>query len=112
VGVRWLAPLIAFIPVQLAASTVETEQPRDYSKMLDKQNIEFLRNLATLLETKGFKDVQIIPQMFVAKARNSAGKEVTIIFDYNTLKALSFEGELPLANPKESQPETVLPQLR
>ena len=74
-----------FVSTCLVAATVETE--RDYSKLLDKENVEFLRNLARLLKAKGFKDVRVVPQLFVATAKNAVGQEVTIIVDYNTLES-------------------------
>jgi hypothetical protein len=111
---RWVIAFVLFLlPTRLPAATVEPGAPRDYSKTLAKENVVFLRNLAILLEGKGFKDVRVIPQMFVAKAKKSDGSEITIIVDYNTLNVLSFEGELPLVDAaKQSLPETVLPQLR
>jgi hypothetical protein len=111
---RWLiALIILLVPAQIAATTVEKDASRDYSKLLDKENIEFLRNLAVLLQSQGFKDVRIIPQMFVATAKNSNGQPKTLIIDYNTLKAFSFDGELPLVSTaKEGQPETAVPGLQ
>src|SRR3954463_3214351 len=94
-----------------AAATVEKNPSRDYSKLLDKENVEFLRNLAMLLEAQGFKDVRIIPQMFVAAAQNKRGREVTVIVDYNTLQAFSFEGKLPFVEAgKDSKPEMAIPK--
>ena len=111
---RWLIALIVALgPAQLAAATAEKDQPRDYSKMLDdKANAEFLRHLSKLLEAQGFKDVQIVPQLFVATAKNAEGQTKTLIVDYNTLQAFSFDGELPLVrSAKHSQPETAIPGL-
>ena len=65
------ALIVLLVPVQLAATAVEKEPPRDYSKMLDKENDEFLRNLTLLLQAQGFKDVRIMPQMFVATAKGA-----------------------------------------
>ena len=107
-----IALIIMLVPAQLGATTVEKEPSRDYSKLLDKENVEFLRNLAMLLPAQGFKDVEIIPQMFVATAKNGDGQTKTLIVDYNTLKAFSFDGELPLmSSGKDSQPETAVPGL-
>jgi hypothetical protein len=110
---RWLIALIIVLaPAQLVATTVEKEPWRDYSKLLDKENVEFLRNLAMLVQAQGFQDVRIIPQMFVATAKNGEGQTKTLIVDYNTLKAFSFDGELPLISTgKDSQPETAVPGL-
>ena len=75
---------------------------RDCSKLQDKENVEFLRNLAKLLQAKGFKDVRIVPQIFVATAKNAGEQEV---------ESFSFEGELLLVGAaKKSEPETVLPR--
>jgi hypothetical protein len=105
--------IFLLIPAHLAAAaTVEKEPSREYSKLLDKENVEFLRNLAILLEGQGFKDVRIIPQLFVAIAKNSEGRPKTLMVDYNTLKAFSFDGELPLVSTvKDGQPETAVPSL-
>jgi len=110
---RWLIALtLFFIPASLVAATVEKGQARDYSKLIDKGNVEFLRNLAVLLESKGLKDVRIIPQMFVATAKNDGGRDVTVIVDYNTLQAFSFEEKLPFVDAaKDSKPEMAIPKL-
>jgi hypothetical protein len=110
---RWLLALtLVLAPVQLVAAPGENEPSRDYSKLLDNENVDFLRNLAMLLQAQGFRDVRIIPQMFVATAKDEQGKTKTLIVDYNTLKAFSFDGELPLVSTtKDSQPETAVPGL-
>jgi hypothetical protein len=111
---RFLIPLALLLipPTHLAAATVISEPARNYSKLLEKENVEFLRNLAMLLQAQGFKDVQIVPQMFVATAKDHDGKVKTLIVDYNTLKAFSFDGELPLVGTaKQSYPETTVPNL-
>src|SRR4051812_39723141 len=106
---RWLILLtFLLVPALLSAATADNKASRDYSKSLDKQNIEFLRNLATMLEAQGFKDVKIIPQMFVATSKTDEGQTKTLIIDYSTLKAFSFDGELPLVSTaKDGQPEPV-----
>jgi hypothetical protein len=109
---RLLALIIVLVPTQLAATVGEKEPGRDYSKLMDKANVEFLRNLELLLQAKGFKDVRIVPQMFVATAKDREGKTKTLIVDSNSLKSFSFDGELPLISAeKDSKPETVVPGL-
>src|SRR4051812_22397578 len=110
---HWLIALtLFFVPTSFAAAMPKREQSRDYSKLMDKQNVEFLRQLAMLLEAKGLKEVRIIPQMFVATAKNDSGDEVTVIVDYNTLQAFSFEGKLPFIDAgKDSKPEIAIPEL-
>jgi hypothetical protein len=100
-----IALTLFFIPASLVAATVEQGQSRDYSKLVDKENVEFLRNLAVLLEAKGLKDVRIIPQMFVATAKNDGGRDVTVIVDYNTLQAFSFEEKLPFVDAATASPK-------
>jgi len=111
-GMRWIVVCLLFVlPAQILAAPGEPEGPRDYTKKLDKENIEFLRNLTIMVEAKGFKNVQIIPQMFVATAKKADGTEVTVIIDYNTLEAYPVDGTA-LHETKHSLPETVVPQMR
>lgn len=83
---------------------------RDYAKKLDKENVEFLKELASLVEAKGYRDVQVIPQMFVVTAKNPDGKLQTLIIDSNSLKAFALDGELPML--LNSAPETTIPGMR
>src|SRR3954447_10222422 len=104
--------IFLLVPDHLSAATADNKTSRDYSMLRDKKNIDFLRNLATMLEAQGFKDVRIIPQMFVATSKTDEGQTKTLIIDYNTLKAFSFDGELPLVSTaKDGQPETAVPGL-
>jgi hypothetical protein len=69
---KWLiAFTLLLVPAHLAAAPAEHETTRDYAKLLE--DVEFLRNLAMLLQAQGYKDVQIIPQMFVATAKDRDG---------------------------------------
>jgi hypothetical protein len=104
---RW-ASIFALILISVGAfAATEDAQPRDYVKALDKANVLFLKELRQLVEAKGFRDVRIIPQLFVAKVKGADGKDRTLIINSDTLQAFAFDGTLPLSD----KPETVLPEL-
>jgi hypothetical protein len=99
----WLLPAFMFAFVRSADAATATE-PRDYSKLIDKDNVEFLRQLQRSISSQGYREVRVIPQFFVATAVGSDGRLRTLIIDYNTLKMFSFEGALPLdVRPGEDQ---------
>src|SRR4051794_20450753 len=62
--------------------------PADYATTMDQQNVDFLRQLAMRIEQTGYRDAKVIPQMFVVVAKRRDGKDITLIVDSNTLKAL------------------------
>lgn len=87
-------------------------QTGNYAAKLDKQNIEFLKELAHLIEQKGYKSIHVIPQLFVATGRAPDDKPVTMIIDSNTLKVFMFDNPLPgLLDGQKSEPEASVPKL-
>ena len=69
---------------------------RDYAKTLDEENRQFLKQLSRLVKAKGFSEVEIIPQLFVARVKDTEGHDRTLIINSDTLQAYPFEGQLPL----------------
>jgi hypothetical protein len=65
------------IPAKAADSSGEA--PSSYAKRMDKENIEFLRELSRMVGEKGFRDVQPVPQMFVFLAKGPDGREITLL---------------------------------
>lgn len=81
---------------------------RNYEKQLDADNLVFLKRLRQLIEQQGYRRVQIIPQLFVARVTDAHGQEHTLIVNSDTLQGYAFDGRLPLSDkPSESQ----LPEL-
>jgi hypothetical protein len=92
----------------MRAAADKSPPTRNYLKQLDEENLVFLKQLQNLIEQRGFRRVQIIPQLFVAKAESRDGKERTLIVNSDTLEAYAFDGRLPLS---KSPSETKLPEL-
>jgi hypothetical protein len=106
--------LLLAAPSMAAAAAIETPpaaRQRDYQKTLTKENIQFLKDLCRLIEAKGFKNVRVIPQMFVVTATGPDGKPATMLVDSNTLKTFAFDNPLPDLD-AYSKPDERLPELR
>jgi hypothetical protein len=113
---RWVLLLILIFPSAASAAANDTppgQDRRDYQSKLDKENVDFLRDLARLITAKGFTNVKVIPQMFVVTAVGPDGKPLTMIVDSNSLKTFTFDNTSPdLGEAATSKPEGHLPELR
>ena len=96
------------VSFDVRAATDNPAPRRNYQKQLDEENLLFLRELQKLIEQRGYRHVRVVPQLFVAKAEDSDGKERTLIVNSDTLEAYAFEGRLPLG---DKPSETKLPAL-
>lgn len=47
-----------------------------------------LRDVVKQLKAARYKDIEIVPQVFVARAKNQSGEEVTIFIDVETMRAV------------------------
>ena len=102
--VRWLWLLPAFLPASIHCADAATAiESRDYSKLLNKENVEFLQQLQRSIGNQGYRDVRVIPQFFVARAVGPDGQPRTLIVDYNTLQTFSLEGNLPFDGGPEAE---------
>jgi hypothetical protein len=61
---------------------------KPYSNQIDAANEMFLRELRERLQQKGFQEVNIVPQMFVARAKDK-GRTVTLIVDSDSLQSMA-----------------------
>jgi hypothetical protein len=107
---RWVLLLVMLLLSSDIRAATENSEGRDYAKALDADNLLFLKELTRLIGAQGYRHVEIIPQLFVAKATGPDGQDRTLIINSDTLKAYSFEGKLPVAD-KGAPPETALPGL-
>jgi hypothetical protein len=105
--------LLCIIPIAAANGAKPGQDRGDYQSKLDKENVDFLRDLAHLITAKGFTNVKVIPQMFVVTAVGPHGKPLAMIVDANTLKTFTIDNQLPgLSDAATSKPEGQLPELR
>jgi hypothetical protein len=109
---RWLLLLIGMWTGMSfdAHAATDSGGERNYEKTMYEDNRRFLKELSRLIEARGFRHVEIIPQLFVAKAKGPDGVERTLIINSDTLNAFSFDGPLPLPE-RGAVPETRLPAL-
>jgi hypothetical protein len=109
--------LLIFLLLATNASAQASENDatlsgRDYSRLMDKANQDFLRELANRIKEAGYADVQIVPQLFVVIAKKTNGSPKMLIVDYNTMRAIEVENGLEFGGgAKNSAPETDIPQL-
>jgi hypothetical protein len=47
-----------------------------------------LRDIVKQLRAARYKDIEIVPQVFVARAKNPSGEDVTIFIDVDTMRAV------------------------
>jgi hypothetical protein len=108
---RWVILLsLLLVPAKTAESPAEA--PSSYAKRMDKENIEFLRQLSRMVGEKGFRDVEPVPQMFVFLAKRSDGREITLLVNSDTLQAMELKGTSDfLRSATRALPEGVVPQL-
>jgi len=103
--------LITVTPV-LARTSGEPTPRGEYSRTMDKANVDFLRELADRIKKSGYEQVEIVPQMFVVIAKKPEGKPQMLIVDYNTMRAIEVENGLDVGvGLKSSTPETKIPEL-
>ena len=106
--VRWLWLLLAFVPAFIHSAGAATAiESRDYSKILNKENVEFLQQLQRSIGDRGYRDVRVIPQFFVATAVGPDGLPRTLIVDYNTLRTFSLEGNLPFGDGPDPEDQSL-----
>lgn len=68
---------------------------RPGAKNGDRLAAKNAEELKKKVEEVGFKDVEIVPQMFVVLAKKPDGKGVSMIVDAETLQALQLGGDDP-----------------
>jgi hypothetical protein len=69
-----------------------TQPPRAGAERRAAANPEELKKR---VEEVGFKDVEVVPQMFVVVAKKPDGRGVSMIVDAETLQALQLGGDSP-----------------
>jgi hypothetical protein len=91
--------IFPIIMILLAASIpalyVEASQNKSVSGMdggSDVSNTQILETLRQALINASFKDVVIVPQIFVAIAKTPDGKRSTLLVDATTMQAMELDG--------------------
>jgi hypothetical protein len=101
--------VIVQLPFAWTAQPSGDDERGSYSTLMDKGNIEFLRQLQKRLKAAGYEQVELIPQMFVAIVKRAGEEPTVIIVDYNTMRAMEVKGAIEFADEgKRSRPETYL----
>jgi hypothetical protein len=105
--------VLCLILLLLASSiSVAAAQPNSCADADDHQqsDVEFLRKLSKDVEKAGFKNVEVIPQMFLVKVDRPEGTTTTLVVDSVTGKAVEISGALDfLKQDLGSSPETTAP---
>lgn len=92
---RWMLLLtLLAMSFDARAATDTAPEPR-YEKRLDQENLAFLKRLSEQLDRQGYRQVRIIPQLFVAKMIGPDGKEHTLIVNSDTLETFTLDTPLP-----------------
>jgi hypothetical protein len=74
-----------------AVAALQDEGPvggKSYSEQLDAANRLFLAELRKRMQQKGYEEVEVVPQMFIVRAKEK-GRSVTLIVDSDSLQSLS-----------------------
>jgi hypothetical protein len=88
---RALVAGLIILSTQTAIANVDASGPvggKPYGEQLDGGNEKFLLELKRRVEGAGFREVAVMPSMFVVTAKNASGREVAMIVDSDTLEAL------------------------
>ena len=92
------ATALMLVAAQFASARGEppnatASQPPPAAAGPDQSAAKSTEELKKKVEEVGFKDVQIMPHMFVVMAKNPDGKNVSMIVDAETLQALQLGGD-------------------
>jgi hypothetical protein len=83
---------LILLSASLPAVYVEAKQNRRVSTADDASSSDVVQTLKQALTNVGFKEVQIVPQIFVASVRTSGGKRSMVLVDARTMQAMELEG--------------------
>ena len=89
---RYLLVLLLVFNWSLAAEAAKASKPKEVIEA--KSSAIFLLELTKRIESAGYSNVHMIPQMFVVLANRSDGRPTALIVDSKTLKAVEIEGAL------------------
>jgi len=79
------------VPNAWAYSGVAEEDVRSEPKAQpnrESDQTQALRDVVKQLRAARYKDIEIVPQVFVARAKSPSGEEVTIFIDVETMRAM------------------------
>jgi hypothetical protein len=94
------------------AAASQTAADRNYSDLMGKQNVQFLRQLQNSLKNNGYEHARVIPQLFVAVGNRPGQAPTAILVDYNTMQIMEIQIAVEFANgAMVSHPETDLPKI-
>jgi hypothetical protein len=87
-----LAAGTAWISVVWVSVAWATGEPpvggKPYAEQTDPSNDRFIAELKRRIEGQGYREVEVVPQMFVVIARDGKGRKVPLVVDSNTLQAI------------------------
>jgi hypothetical protein len=89
-----------------AMAEVSASSPGSYAARLDEENRIFLKQLTAKVRETGYRDVQVVPQIFIVKATDKSGRAVTLLVNSGTNQAVEIDGVPP--GLVETVPETSL----
>jgi hypothetical protein len=80
---------------QTGMAGVSPSGPSSYAATLDEDNLRFLKQLVAKVRDAGFREAQVVPQIFLVKATDKFGRAVTLLVNSDTNQAVEVEGLPP-----------------
>ena len=110
---RYFLVLLLMVSSMPALAAGPAKGPKPKEVMEEKSSAFLLLELSKRIEGAGYRNVHMIPQIFVVLANRSDGRPTALIVDSKTLKAVEVDGAFDfIGDATGTNPATELPVLR
>jgi hypothetical protein len=89
---KLLPAIILLITAQTAYAELSPSAPSSYAATLDEENRRFLKELVAKVRNAGFRDAEVVPQIFLVKAKDKSGRALTLLVNSDTAQVIEIGG--------------------